>query len=207
MPLPLHALATARVCATLLTVGRVLHCVCVCRYDSFLYGDRLDGVFASTAYFLPKAVGAFANALPLTIVYSIGFIKPLRGCPASTDTAALAILAAANVTCTADDTRIQPQPDVVVWGIRLCTGLLPAVASMAALCFKFAFYLYPTHMPDIQEGIKALKANPTVPVKDPATGQSQPHLARTRTHTHARLVSVSSPHLPHTHTHTRRLSG
>jgi len=142
----------------------------VIEYDEFLYGDRLDGVFASTAYFLPKAVGAFANALPLTIIYSVGFLKPLNGCPAPTELDALAAMVAANATCAASDIRIQPQPDGALWAIRLCTGLLPAIASIVALCYKKAFYLYPSHMSDIQAGIAALKANPTAPVQDPATG-------------------------------------
>ena len=47
-----------------------------------------------------------------------------------------------------------------MWTIRLLTGALPAVASIAALGFKRAFYLYPQHMPDVQKGIEALTNDP-----------------------------------------------
>ena len=143
----------------------------IIEYDQFLYGDRVDGMFASTAYFLPKAVGAFANAIPLTLMYSSGFVKPLRGCPDPVGEAeAYAAMVAVNGTCEAKDIRNQPQSPGVVWTIRLLTGLLPAVASIAALGFKRAFYLYPSHMANIQQGIAALTDDPTTPYKDPVTG-------------------------------------
>jgi len=141
-------------------------------YDQMLYGERLDGVFASTAYFVPKAVGAFAAALPLTIIYSAGFIAPLQGCPGVEEEAALAAMAAANVTqCDALDIRNQPQTAGVQWIIRLLTGVLPALASMLALAFKVAFYLKPEHMDDVQKTMEALKKDPSVPTADPVTGK------------------------------------
>ena len=142
----------------------------IIEYDAMLYGERLDGMFASTAYFVPKCVGAFANALPLTIIYTAGFVNPERGCPGADEPAALALLAASNVTCEADDTRLQPQSAGVDWTIRLLTGLLPAAASVAAFGYKLAFYLRPEHMPDVQAAFEALKKDPRTPTRDPVTG-------------------------------------
>ena len=141
-------------------------------YDQMLYGERLDGIFASTAYFVPKAVGAFASALPLTIIYSVGFVEPLKGCPGANETAAMAAMAEANVTsCSALDIRNQPQPAGVELVIRLLTGVLPSLASLLALAFKFAFYLRPEHMGDVHKTIEALTQDKTTPVPDPVTGQ------------------------------------
>jgi len=138
-------------------------------YDQFLYGDRVDGMFASTAYFVPKVVGAFASAFPLTLIYTAGFVDPKRGCPGPEDLADIALLAAANVTCAADDVRVQPQSAAVTWTIRLLTGVLPAVASIGAFYFKYKFYVSPDEMDNIRASIDTLAKNPTAPCKDPVS--------------------------------------
>ena len=126
-----------------------------------------DGVFASTAYFVPKAVGAF-DALPLTIIYSAGFAadewlpRARRhggsrgdGCGERDDV----------------QRARHPQPAAdrgCRWVIRLLTGLLPAVASLLARLL--AFYPRPEHMADVHATIEQLGKQPDRPVADPVTG-------------------------------------
>ena len=176
-----HAIARPTPCQAFLTPYSLGGATCR-RYDQMLYGERLDGMFASCAYFIPKAVGAFASALPLTILYSAQFDPPKQGCPAPTETAALSAYAAANLslTCSADvcvgacaalDIRNQPQSDGVLVIIRLLTGALPAIVSLLAAGFKIVFYLYPEHMPQVQHAIATLSKDPTTPLADPVTGQ------------------------------------
>ena len=89
-------------------------------YDQMLYGERLDGIFASTAYFVPKAVGAFASALPLTIIYSVGFVEPLKGCPGANETAAMAAMAEMKLVRTAADASFTADAKSILNRVAAC---------------------------------------------------------------------------------------
>ena len=83
-------------------------------YDEFLNGSRSEGAFSVFATLIPKFVSIPAGALPLAIIYILGFRSPIDGVD-------------------------QPQTDTVVNFIRFCFILLPFLCVCLAFLIKTTF--------------------------------------------------------------------
>jgi Na+/melibiose symporter-like transporter len=86
-------------------------------YDEFLTGKRREAQYVMTIEFLPKFFEVPSEALPILLMAYFGYVRPNNGV-------------------------LPSQPEAVVWLIRLCVSLVPALfvlAGSAVLCF------YPKH--------------------------------------------------------------
>jgi len=144
-------------------------------YDQFLHGDRLEGIFGTTAFFVPKLVAAFANAFPLAIFYTAGFEAPLNGCDdleaSSNASGAKVYYPGSSVACDDDDIRPRAQSEAVVWLIRFFVGGLPVLLGVLSFVVKYHFPIMPSYSPVLNAGIATHKSNPAVAVKDPVSGK------------------------------------
>ena len=83
-------------------------------YDEFLNGSRSEGSFSVFATLIPKFVSIPAGALPLAIIYMLGFRAPIDGVD-------------------------QQQTQAVIGFIRFCFILLPFVCVCLAFVIKMTF--------------------------------------------------------------------
>jgi hypothetical protein len=136
----------------------------VIEYDQFLNGGRIEGMFATVAYFVPKVVAAGANAIPLALFYTAGFVEPLPGdCADLGNTTTLD-------ECEEGVSRPVEQAANVVWLMRILMGVVPTVFGIVSFLIKRQFGVYPRHLEAIQKGIRSLLENPRASVEDPVTG-------------------------------------
>ena len=113
-------------------------------YDEFLNGCRSEGAFSVFSTLIPKLVAIPAGAIPLAVVYALGFIMPVCGIA-------------------------QYQPASVRTAIRFCFVLLPFTSVVIGFFVKMTFPIRTREMTEkISAGIEAHAVGSDF--KDPLTG-------------------------------------
>lgn len=114
-------------------------------YDEFLNGSRSEGSFSVFATLIPKFVSIPAGALPLAIIYILGFRAPIDGVD-------------------------QHQTQTVISFIRFCFILLPFVCVCLAFAIKTTFPIKTKETAEtISEGIQLHAQG--LEALDPLTGE------------------------------------
>lgn len=133
-------------------------------YDELRHGDRIEGTFGTIGTLVPKVVSAFTSAAPLAALHAAGFVQPVTVCPEATDDAP-------TVDGPACAGAPQPQPEHVVWLIRLLAAGVPTVVCLLSFILKWHFPIRPELSGAILDGVGVHQADGQVPVRDPVTGE------------------------------------
>jgi len=115
-------------------------------YDEFLNGVRTEGAFTVFASLIPKFVAIPASAIPLAVIYAMGFVEPVNAVA-------------------------QAQPDGVLYFIRITFVFFPFVCMTIGMVAKLYFPIRKTEtIAEIAAGI-VLHAEGK-PALDPVRGTS-----------------------------------